>query len=393
MSIKDLAQGKYILWGANWSLYTAITRPYLIKKGIDYIELNPSHPHFRKHVLPQIGHKTIPVLEKPDGEIIADSAEIIKYFEKENTENSLTPKNKALHAIAALIHSYGAEGLHKPAMYYRWNTTFENREFIIDDFSRAWETKTEIDNTELPMGKEYADFIRNNYLPVLGIRFNNDVDKAIEQSTMKLYDILNSHLLEYPYILGGLPSVADFGLMGPIYAHLGRDISSNSQLKKRAPALYRWIETMHRTPIIDPEIWYVAPEYFEPDELPDTLKALLALMCDDYAPEIIATADLFHQWLDTEDRAPEAIPSYDGKKANHLILGEIEHQQQGVTIQRSAMLDTLIHHQHIDDIKKTMNEQELTAYNIILNTAGGNNIANLALSRRMKRNNYCTVLS
>ena len=36
-SIKDIAGGKYVLWGASWSLYTAKVRPYLIKKGIDYV--------------------------------------------------------------------------------------------------------------------------------------------------------------------------------------------------------------------------------------------------------------------------------------------------------------------------------------------------------------------
>ena len=33
-SIKEIAGDKYVLWGANWSLYTAKVRPYLIKKGV-----------------------------------------------------------------------------------------------------------------------------------------------------------------------------------------------------------------------------------------------------------------------------------------------------------------------------------------------------------------------
>ena len=69
MGIEEIAQGKYILWGANWSLYTAKVRPYLIKKGIDYVELNPSHPHFHDSIVPRIGHITVPVVEATDGEL------------------------------------------------------------------------------------------------------------------------------------------------------------------------------------------------------------------------------------------------------------------------------------------------------------------------------------
>ncbi len=62
-SIKDIAGGKYVLWGASWSLYTAKVRPYLIKKGIDYVEVCPSHPEYNDRIIPTVGYFTVPVLE------------------------------------------------------------------------------------------------------------------------------------------------------------------------------------------------------------------------------------------------------------------------------------------------------------------------------------------
>lgn len=73
MDIQALAQNKHILWGANWSLYSAKVRPYLMKKEIGYVELNSFHPHFYEKVMPQIGHFTVPVIETPEGDIVADS--------------------------------------------------------------------------------------------------------------------------------------------------------------------------------------------------------------------------------------------------------------------------------------------------------------------------------
>jgi glutathione S-transferase len=109
VDIEEIAQGNYILWGDNWSLYTAKVRPYLIKKGIDYVELNPSHPHFHDSIVPRIGHITVPVVEATDGSFVADSTEIIEHFEQLYPENPMIPADRVLAALAWLIHNFGSE--------------------------------------------------------------------------------------------------------------------------------------------------------------------------------------------------------------------------------------------------------------------------------------------
>ena len=81
MDIQDLARGKYVHWGPHCSLYTGKTRSYLIKKGIEHVEINPSHPHFLEKIVPAVGYFTVPVLETGDGDIIQDSTEIIEFLE------------------------------------------------------------------------------------------------------------------------------------------------------------------------------------------------------------------------------------------------------------------------------------------------------------------------
>ena len=83
--------------------------------------------------------------------------------------------------------------------------------------------------------------------------------------------------------------------MGALYAHHGRDVSSSNTMKLRAPALYRWVETMLRPPIVDPETWQVPQEFFSIQALPDTLLAFLKLIAEHYVPEIVATIGLYHQ--------------------------------------------------------------------------------------------------
>jgi glutathione S-transferase len=122
-------------------------------------------------------------------------------------------------------------------MYLRWNTSYENRLLARNKFERTLATPEDADGFAVSM---------RGYLPILGIGLDHRVDVGIERSIDALFEALNAHFLKYPYILGGVPSLGDFGLMGALYAHHGRDVVSSNQMKLRAPALYRWIETMLR---------------------------------------------------------------------------------------------------------------------------------------------------
>jgi hypothetical protein len=220
---------------------------------------------------------------------------------------------------------------------------------------------------------------------------SDEATPIIEQSTMRLYRILNAHFLEHPYILGGSPSIADFGLMAPIHAHLGRDPSSNSELKLVAPALYRWIETMGRAQLTDPELWYVSPGCFKADGLPPTLTALLEFIGSDYGPELLATAEAYHQWL--PGKSAGSIVAHDGRKANHQVLAQIEHEQGGGSIKRVAFIDPLALHQRVIGIMDRMNPSELDQYGSILHAAGCEAIFALQLERAVVRDDYTYVLA
>ena len=74
--------GPYTLYAMRASLYSGKARSYLIKQGIDYVEVVPGTRRFLEEIVPKIGRWIIPTLETPDGEIIQDSTEIIDWFEK-----------------------------------------------------------------------------------------------------------------------------------------------------------------------------------------------------------------------------------------------------------------------------------------------------------------------
>jgi hypothetical protein len=181
-------------------------------------------------------------------------------------------------------------------------------------------------------------------------------------------------------------------MMGALYAHHGRDVSSSNAMKVRAPALYRWIETMQRPPVVDPEVWHVPQEYFSVDDLPDTLIAFLKLIAEDYVPEINATMDLYHLWLESDERAVGAIVDVEGEKRIHQVLGQIEHVQRGIRIKRIALLDSVTHHLRFQELANRMNTAEKEKLNEILHKVGAQDFGDVRLKQDMKRHDYAYVL-
>ena len=393
MNIQTLADGKYIHWGAHCSLYTGKTRSYLIKKGIPHIEVNPSHSHYLETVVPTLGYFSVPVLETTEGEIIQDSTDIILYLEERHPEQSIFPEDKTLQALAWLIHNYGSEGLLTPSMHYRWGYKESNFDFVIDEFTRNLipleqrkdEGKAKSDAMEFAEGMDA-------YLEKLGV--NEQTLKIVEQSTEQLFTLLDKHLRLYPYLLGGLPSIADFGMMAGLFAHLGRDPYSSHLMKQTAPALYRWTETMNRPGVLDAELWHVEQAFFGSDQLPQTLIDVLALIFEDYGPELVATCNAYDSWLDLDpDRPAGSLVSVNNDTLIRQSLGEITYKRQGATFARAAWPDGVLGHGRVLDIVDTMAADEKNRYTNLLNDAGGEAVTSISRGRSLKRSNYQIVLN
>ena len=67
--------------------------------------------------------------------------------------------------------------------------------------------------------------------------FGASVENAtvIESAYAEFLRLLSEHLVEYPYILGFEPTLADFSLMGPMYGHLYRDPHPAQVMRRTAP--------------------------------------------------------------------------------------------------------------------------------------------------------------
>lgn len=260
------------LYGAPHSLYTGIARSYLRTQGTPYIEVSTRHPDFLKQIVPVIQRGIIPVIETPDGQIIQDSLDIIDHFEQQGVPYPVYPDGPLQRVLAIIIQYYGCQALLPHAMHYRWSFREQQEGFLWDAFASG----SGEDMAEKIMGR------MNSYLPQLGV--TDQTIPAIEQSFETLLQVLNAHFTEHPYLFGGRPSIGDFGLIGPLFAHLGRDPVPAGMMKIRAPRVFRWVERMTAPGLDTPDFPDCGTNFLPDDAIPETLEPLLAQIATEIFP-------------------------------------------------------------------------------------------------------------
>jgi glutathione S-transferase len=281
---------KVTLYGSSLSLYTGRARSYLIKAGIPYEETLPNSQHFQANVLPRMGQRSsIPVIETEAGEVVRDGAAIIDYYEAINNQyfSPVNPKQKTLSLLFDVI---GAEGLLRPAMHYRWNFPEENLDFLTFHFECF--APPNLDKKQ--MAEKQMKRMRNS-----GELFGAvpSTFELVEMLYTSLMEKLDQHFSHYPYLLGNKPSIGDFGLIAPLFGHLGRDPKSIRLMQTKAIRLYRWVERMNRPEPDVGEFDLKEEDYLPSDEIPESLIEVLKHVSIDFIPETRAAAKTINEWL------------------------------------------------------------------------------------------------
>lgn len=245
------AADRYILWGGALSLFTGKVRSYLIKKGISYREFYASHPEFNERIRPIVRLGVTPILETPGGDVLQDSTEIIDFLERSMPANPMIPNTPVQRTVARLIDAYGTTHLQLAAMHFRWSEPYlsEQRAFLDAEFGRVSLITDDRAARNAAGARMIAYF--GGMLPAIGC--NADTVPGIEAAYFDLLECLDVHFQHVPYLLGGHPTIADFGMMAPLFAHLGRDPAPARLMALRAPNVMRWTERMNLAVIEDAE--------------------------------------------------------------------------------------------------------------------------------------------
>lgn len=366
-----------ILYGAPFSLFTGRARSYLIKAHVPYRETMPITEHYIKNVAPAAGDRqSMPTLELPDGEIIRDGVAIIDHFETKSGHGFSpgTPKQRVINRLLDVI---GAEGLLRPAMHYRWNFPEQNLEFLRFHF-----------RTAMPRGpgREERAAKAMNRMRGAGQAFGAvpDTFDTIEMLYIELLKVLDSHFSEHPYLLGGKPSIADFGMLAPLYAHLGRDPKPLSLMQEHAIHAFRWVERMNRPEHDVGEFETQDGEYLASDEIPSSLVNVLKHLAIDFVPETQAAAACINSWISQQDNLESGTECARG-------VGMANFQLRGVTINALAQPFRFYLLKRVQDEFESLDKQQQDEVTSLLDACQMTDILKMKLSREIGRQNNLEV--
>jgi hypothetical protein len=198
----------------------------------------------------------------------------------------VVPRTPVQQHFAHLVELMGDEArLKLEAMHYRWNYKKENALFVLQEFGRA----------VLPNMPSLFQTIAGLPFALLFNHATNEVLGVVPELHQPLeswyHDFLNAfedHLKQYPYLLGHRPCIGDFGLLGPLYAHLARDPYPKKLMQEKAPRVYDWVQRMIQLPK------QTLGDFVKDDAIPESLIPLLKLLLEDQTP-------LFHKCIEKVD--------------------------------------------------------------------------------------------
>ncbi|WP_299072049.1 glutathione S-transferase family protein [uncultured Paraglaciecola sp.] len=364
-------QQQYTLYGAPLSLYTGKVRAYLIFKNVPYQEVFSSLKVYKTILIPQTGVRVIPVLKTPLGEYLQDTAHIIDTLEQNHPERSVIPSSPKQKLVSYLFENWADEWLVIPAMHYRWNKA--NFPFIYQEFGKVVAPNMPAFIRAFIGKKLGAKF--KGFVPLLGIT-QKSIPAIEDWYEGHVLALLDKHFGKYDYLLGSKPCLGDFGLMGPLFAHLYRDPAPGALMKKLAPNLARWVERMNQPQQVE-------GAYLSDDEIPDTLLPLLKRMFKEQWPILINTVKSLETWSKENPQALE-VPRTIGE--HQFTIGNTTEKRAIGTFHQWKVQRILDCYQQFDNTQKA-------AVDAFLQPMGGLASMQIKINQRVERVNNKLVIS
>ena len=266
--------------GMPGSPYSRKLRAVLRYRRIPYAWVHHGSPEVRG--LPQPRVPLLPhLIFAGTDEAVTDSTPLVRRLESMYRDRAVVPPDPAMAFIDALLEDYADEWLTKPMFHYRW--AYE------PDIARAAAILPRWSRTDLPddryadLGKTFAER-QIGRLRVVGS--NETTAPLIEDSYRRLLRLLDAHLAGSRFVMGGRPGAADFGLFGQLTQLTGFDPTPAAIALDLAPRVVAWIDVVDDLSGLEPS----DGDWTSRDDVPKTLRALLAEVGRVYVPFLLANA-------------------------------------------------------------------------------------------------------
>jgi glutathione S-transferase len=227
----------YLIYGSELSPYSVKVRSFFRYKDIDH-DWIPRSPAVQAEFQKYAKLPLVPLVVTPEGEGVQDSTPILERFEASHPEPSVIPGDPALAFVSALLEEYGDEWGNKWMFHYRWR-------YQPDVWSTAERIALQMMGAQGPLAVAQARAaVAERMTGRLGfVGSNAATEPVIEASFARALGLIEAHLASRPYLLGGRPAMADFGLWAQLY-EAATDPTPGAIMRASAPNVMRWVQRM-----------------------------------------------------------------------------------------------------------------------------------------------------
>ncbi len=224
------------VYGLKVSYFTGKLEAYLRYKEIPYEFCVATARHFQTILKEKTGAMQVPAVELEDGRWMTDTSPMIDWFEAQYPQAPILPADPVQAFLSRLIEDYADEWMWRPAMHYRWSFPSSaillarriTDELAADVPGPGWVKRWRVRK------RQYTNFVKND-----GI--TEETRKQAERSYTRLLEILNPIFDSRAYLFGDRPTLADIGLMGPLFRHCSMDPDPAAIMREEAPAVMAWV--------------------------------------------------------------------------------------------------------------------------------------------------------
>ena len=280
------------VYGSRISYYTGKLEAYLRHKNIAYTAL--PMPYDKAEMLKhKVGAVQMPIVDD-DGQWMSDTTPIIEHLETLHPGNPVIPDDPAIAFLAFLIEDYADEWLWRPAMYYRWwyRHDRELASGILTDELTGHVRMPRFLRRRMIVKRQVGHYVHRD-----GV--TDTTRPHIEQTYMSALAAMTTALENRPFLLGDSPSIADFGMMGPMFRHFGQDPTPQEIMRTSAPIVFEWVARM----------WRAQSKHSAPfvSEVPEDLAPLIGEACETHLAQLRANAEAFSRG---DDRFAMEVQGY-----------------------------------------------------------------------------------
>lgn len=209
-------------------------------------------------LIPAMGASVLPQMQTDDGTWVQDSSEMIDFVEARHTGVPVVPDPVAAprQAVATYLVEMLEEWMGPPSYWSRWYYTLagiepNHAEYNAVQWGSVFAAEAQGSekraNGHASMERIFGLSVartepRGALAGLVHLGCTPETEHAWWASLENILSLLDAHFGAHDFVLGGLPSLGDFGLFGPLYAHIYRDATTGFMLRNDHPIVAEWVE-------------------------------------------------------------------------------------------------------------------------------------------------------